>query len=157
MKVLPYKKIIIRHNKSKDETSEIINSVTEPCKVFGNRYSSKIFCGECDNDSFKIKRIIQYRNSFLPIIKGEIHDNELVIAIRMHHIINIVMTIWMIGATLGFLASLVCLIHSLFSGHFSFYCIIGLIPLPVGFFLLRFGFWQEVEKAENALKKLISS
>jgi hypothetical protein len=32
----------------------------------------KPFCGEVNDDSFKIQRVIWYRNSFLPVITGTI-------------------------------------------------------------------------------------
>lgn len=42
---------------------------------FGNKKPSETYEGWYDEESFKIKRIINYRNSFLPVIVGEFVQN----------------------------------------------------------------------------------
>ncbi len=158
MKIIPYKKIIIEHSKTKAEISNIINNVTEPCNFWTNRYSSKLFCGQCDTDSFKIRRIIRYRNSFLPIINGKIYDTEVSVTMRLHHFASVFMLIWMTVAILTFIVISALIAFSLYKGLFGFFPIsFGLIFAPVGFLMLKFAFWREVEKAELELKKLINS
>lgn len=157
MHIIPYKKIVIKHQKSKQEIYTIINNVTEPYQFLGNRGSSNIFCGECHSDSFKIMRIIRYRNSFLPVISGKIFDEKVVVTMRMSYLMTVFMFIWMVGAVVGFILSFLSITFSLCSGEFTGYDLLGLLLLPIGFFLMKLGFWKEVEVGEEELKNLINS
>ncbi len=156
MQILPYKKITIKHNNSKQEISKIIKNSTEPCKLFGNSGSSKIFCGQCNSDSFKVRRIIKYKNAFIPILNGKIDEQSIIVTMRMSHMTNLLMSIWMTGAILGFIIFCLLTIYSLFTGEFNFFYLIGLAPAPIGFLMINIGFWKEVERAELELKKLVN-
>ena len=157
MRIIPYKKIRINHTKNKDIVREIINSSIEPCKIFGYSNSNKMFCGHIEDSSFKIRRIIKYRNSFLPILKGNILDQEVIVTIRMNHFANIFMSIWMLYAVVGFIFSTVFIIVLLLSGKFEILSLPGLILAPAGFLMLKIGFWKEVKKAETELTSIINS
>ncbi len=151
MKIFPYQKMVIKHNKTEDEIYDVINNQVEPCKLFGSRTSTKLFCGTCNKASFRLRRIIKYRNSFLPIIHGEIHSKEVIITMKMHEAITIFMTIWLIGVTIGSLFT----IFAIFFSPFRWDYLIVLSILPMGFLLIYFGFWKEVKIVEKELRKLI--
>src|SRR5688572_24540789 len=55
--------------------------------------------GLLDNNEFRISRIIRYRNSFLPIIKGEIlkslDGTRIHLKMRMHFFVYVFMFVWL--------------------------------------------------------------
>ncbi len=152
MKIFPYYKMVIKHSKTADEIYNVMSNQVEPCKLFGSRTSTKLFCGTCNKESFTLRRIIQYRNSFLPIIHGEIHSKEVIITMKMHEAITILVAVWLIGASMGSLFT----IFAIFFSPFRWDYLIALSILPLGFLLIYFGFWKEVKIAEKELRKLIN-
>ena len=98
-------KITIETNKTKNEILEIIKKNTNEVEIetFAiefdeNDHSNKFFNGKINEDSFEILRDIKYRNSFLPILVGNIveNDNGLVVNInsRYNKFVKIFMFIW---------------------------------------------------------------
>ncbi|MCB8966977.1 MAG: hypothetical protein H6660_08775 [Ardenticatenaceae bacterium] len=59
---------------------------------------SQPFEGVVENGRFNINRIINYRNSFLPIIVGQFHDDlgftRIEITMRLHYFVMAFMGIW---------------------------------------------------------------
>ncbi len=71
---LPYERLTIETNLSPEEVQRRLEGVVEPKKWFRWPYSRdhEPYQGTWDGNRFKISRIIHYRNSFLPVIQGEI-------------------------------------------------------------------------------------
>ena len=68
---LPFESYTLATRLSTDEVRERILSFTEPPKFF--RFDNeKPYQGEIDGENFRVRRIIRYRNSYLPVIKGRI-------------------------------------------------------------------------------------
>jgi hypothetical protein len=88
-KYLPIENFTLTTNLTFDEINTRLGSCIEEKKKtffsFSSRNSEKPYVGFIKNNSFVISRVIKYRNSFLPIISGEIIDtNEhLIIKINM--------------------------------------------------------------------------
>jgi hypothetical protein len=69
------------------------------------------FVGSVDRESFKLRRVIRYRNSFLPTISGKIHHSptgtRVNVVMFMHPFVTVFMAFWLsivawsIGLTLG--------------------------------------------------------
>ena len=76
--ILPYLEHTIRTTKSPQEIHDIMQSVTSPK---GEWYSSRPgeFIGTINQYDFKIMRNINYRNSFLPVIRGAIKRGQVVL------------------------------------------------------------------------------
>jgi hypothetical protein len=73
MPLLPYQTFTLDTHLSVNETYARLRSVVEPRRRF--RWSAgegRPFEGEVENDGFAITRIINYRNSFLPQIRGRV-------------------------------------------------------------------------------------
>ena len=64
----------IETKKTKEEVIQILRDNTSPKRIsmFSSSSGGKYFWGTISEDSFKIRRIIWYRNSFQPIIRGNI-------------------------------------------------------------------------------------
>src|SRR5215471_14027761 len=69
------------------------------------------FIGSVDRESFKLHRVIRYRNSFLPRISGKIHHSptgtRVSVTMFMHPFVAVFMAFWLsvvawfVGITLG--------------------------------------------------------
>jgi Flp pilus assembly protein TadB len=73
---IPYQHFEIKTKLSQDATREKLADIVEP-RQLGWRFSNdhKLFEGELDINTFKISRVIRYRNSFLPVLVGNIQDD----------------------------------------------------------------------------------
>ena len=100
-------KFTIETSKSKEEVLRIIKENTHTrTSIFdfkGN--SGKFFEGKVFEDSFKISRIVHYRNDLLPVIKGEIEEIEggckVSVKMRMPVFAIIFFSIWIPCGILG--------------------------------------------------------
>ncbi|MCT7970878.1 hypothetical protein [Laspinema olomoucense] len=113
----------------------------------------KPYQGQIGEHSFKISRIISYRNSFLPQIEGRIHaqakGSKIEIQMKLHRAVLIFMCVWLgiVGqAALMFLAVLFEEFHPLFL-------------MPVGMFIFGLvlpliGFIPEAKKSKQFLMEL---
>ena len=112
MTFLPFETIVIETPLTKEETISNLSKSIEPEKSFRffNKSDTKDFEGQLRGNEFEIKRIISYRNSFLPIIKGRLQTfgtgTRVTVNMRLHAAVIIFMAVWFGGVGLFFLASL---------------------------------------------------
>lgn len=67
-------KFSLETTKTREEVLQILRDNTSPKRIsmFSSSSGGKYFWGTISEDSFKIRRIIWYRDSFQPIIRGNI-------------------------------------------------------------------------------------
>jgi hypothetical protein len=112
MTFLPFETIIIETPLTKDETIFNLTNNIEREKTFrlSNKSNTKVFEGQLTANEFEIKRIINYRNSFLPIVKGRIDTigtrTRLTINLKLHIGVMIFMAVWFCFVGLFVTASL---------------------------------------------------
>ena len=164
---LPFDDLKLLTKLSATEVQHRIESITEPQKVFSFLYfrnSTKPYEGKFTDHSFEISRIINYRNSFLPVIKGQVstHLGKTQVAIKMRPnvFVLIFMSLWLgstglvclaiiIGATLPFRHQ----IEQVFSEG-------GLFPFSLfvfGYALIIIGYKVESRKSKVFLKQLLKA
>ena len=155
MKFIPYDRITLRTNKSASEIIDFLiqNSYDIPfATIYGP--TDKLLEGKVRTDnSFKLRRHINYRNSFLPIMHGNIVSNDkgtiIDIKFKLHIAVVIVAALFL---TIGIIVI-----------GFSLYSILSnvstakilLLPLAIllfGYFMTQAGFNYELRK----VKKLIN-
>lgn len=146
-------RFIIETKKSKDEILQIIRDNTYiRTSVFGFSEGNTCFEGKVCENSFKICRCIQYRNSFLPLIIGTIEANEYgsTINIRMRMAIPVIvfLVIWFIGVLVG------CLIVP-FAGFPMPTALVPYIMLVFGILLAIIPNKIEAKKAREKLEELL--
>jgi hypothetical protein len=101
MKTLPYDSFIIRTTLTPDEVQQRISGFVEPFKWFRwlSSREHKPYEGQIESYKFRISRAIHYRNSFLPIITGEIQPDSggstIRITMRMDELTSIFMFFWL--------------------------------------------------------------
>jgi hypothetical protein len=71
---IPFDGFVIQTNLSSEAVKQKLAEVVEPYKPFIVPFSHhKRYQGEINDNKFKFSKIIFYRNSFLPVIQGEIY------------------------------------------------------------------------------------
>ncbi len=116
-KFLPYERLKIGTSLSCQEALQRLENVVEPRRFRFLRIGVKPYQGKIEGLRFEVSRIIGYRNSFLPMIKGEIqtgtHDCSICISMRPHVFVLVFMLHWLGGVGLIFLGALAFSIISL--------------------------------------------
>ena len=148
-------RFIIETKKSKDEILQIIRDNTYiRTSVFGFSEGDAYFEGKVYENSFKIWRCIQYRNSFLPLIIGTIeksdYDSTLKIKInmRMTIFVSVFTSIWFTGVIAA------CLIFPFVSFPMPA-ALVPYIMLVFGILLVIIPNKIEAKKAREKLEELL--
>lgn len=112
MTLLPFETIVIETPLTKEETIFNLTESIEPEKTFRffNKSDTRDFEGQLRGNEFEIKRIISYRNSFLPIIKGQLQTigtgTRIIVKMRIHVAVMVFMAVWFGFVGLFLLANL---------------------------------------------------
>ncbi len=98
--------LIYRTQLSENQVIEKLQDCIAPKKDFSlfDRYNNtsngKLYEGKISGKTFEVSRIINYRNSFLPVIMGNItqENNATLIKInmRLHKFVNVFVLIWFV-------------------------------------------------------------
>ncbi|MCC6605080.1 MAG: hypothetical protein IT327_17875 [Anaerolineae bacterium] len=105
--IIPYQTFEIKTRLSQDGARQKLQAVVEPRKLLrlGLSRNHNLFEGEIEGASFKISRIIHYRNSFLPILVGQIQDDldatTLKITARLHWFIIVIWSFFAVAVVSG--------------------------------------------------------
>ncbi len=126
----------------------------------------KPYQGEVSPNRFKISRVIYYRNSFLPIIKGELKADlggtRLDIKMSLHPFVIVFMAIWFGGVGLGAMATIFGALSTLIQEGITSLPSLFPLGIPWGMFifgyLLVMGFFKfEAAKSKAFFQKLFES
>ena len=167
VKYLPYENYVLISKLSADEVIRRLADNVEPKKSFNffiaKKSTNKPYQGQISGNTFTISRIINYRNSFLPVITGHISafHNETHINITMQPIIFVLIFIcfWLgvVGLVcLEIIVSALSQIRQILQHGFS-----PIALLPFGMFLFGclltiFAFKTESKKSKKFLEQLLS-
>lgn len=163
MKYLPYENITYKSMVDSKEILNRIGEIIEPKKTFrmsgvsGNN-DHKPYEGYIKGNSFNITRIIEYQNSFLPRIKGNIENSfgttKINVQMRLHPFVLVFTLLWCSAAGLGFLA---VLSSSIVKGIFEPTMFMPLVMLLFGYGLATGGFKYESKKSKQYLAQLFDA
>lgn len=114
MKFLPLENITYKTSLKEEEAVKRLLDSIEPEKTFRfevfSRGSSKSYEGQVNGQTFDIRRIIGYRNSFLPRINGVIEKDfdglTIKVKMRLHIFVVVFLCVWCGFVGLGCFASL---------------------------------------------------
>lgn len=154
---LPYRHISINTSLSLEAVTNILHTaVTSETPRFLLPFKEKKpFWGTISDHTFKIQRRIIYRNSFLPILNGQListdHGITIQIQMLMHPLVMLFMTVWFAPLVLGGL--MIPLFDWLSTGTFPIYTTVWEM-LTFGYLMIFFGFGIEAIIAERRLKQL---
>jgi hypothetical protein len=159
MRLLPFENLIIETSLSKEETITVLRNNTEhktslhpwERRKFRSKREGKEFEGTISTNEFEMKRMINYRNSFLPTIRGRIQSDgqhtRLSIRLSMQLPVIIFMAVWFSAAGLVFFLVLLNSPKAIF------------IPAGMLFFayiLVIGGYSVEANKAKDSLLHITS-
>lgn len=125
----------------------------EPEKFFRMGWPSsandKRFEGQMTSDGFHVRRVIGYRNSFLPVIDATVQSagrgSRIDVRMRMFWFVYAFVAVWIMGALIAAASA-------------------GWIGVGIALFLLLFvyamtmaGFWMEAGKQEQTLRSIFQA
>ncbi|OXA76324.1 hypothetical protein SAMN05444397_10147 [Flavobacterium aquidurense] len=163
-KLLPFEKLVYQSTLSKEELINHLQNEIEAEKSFGfgvqKSSYSKPYIGKTNSNRFEIKRVVNYRNSFLPVIKGQIKDgiNGAKINVKMGLVdfVKVFMILWLGAVSLGCAGA----IYSLFftdtaNSEAGFFMFIPFAMLLFGLAMVYFGFKTESKKSIKDLEGIL--
>lgn len=118
--LIPYEKLKIKSPLSATDALKKLDEVIEPKRSFRKFWDSnhKPYEGKIDGSQFTTTRIIHYRNSFLPVIKGEVQSeisgSTINVTMYPHILVILFMSLW-----LGFVGFFFIVILSSFISSIS--------------------------------------
>jgi|SRR2546428_13836372 len=154
MVLLPYERVSVRSAVPLAELQRKLADSVEPRKWrWPWQTKHRAFEGRVEGTRFKINCVIHYRNSFLPVIEGELRENSdgvtLHAILRLHRFVAVFMTLWIGGVLTGAIAFL------LGRGNDPR----ALVAVPFGMALFGYGltmgaFKTEARRARRLLEEL---
>ena len=160
MKFFPFHKFQLECNNSTDAFLEKLSQETDKKNIFRNGNSSKKFEGEIDliQNKFKINRILNYRNSFYPIIFGKVvsegdKTSKIEIQMRMTIYAIVFMIVWSI---ITGIFTCLALKEQLSNTNFDYEPVLtSFCFFAFGYVLMIVCFNYEVRQAKKILKDLV--
>jgi hypothetical protein len=164
MNYLPCNNVVFHSPlKYKDACDRISDFVGPRRNLSSNGYKaySKSYEGDVKGNKFDISRLINYRNSFIPVITGKIetniHGTGSVVTVQMELNVLVVVFLTLLGISLS-LTGIILLLASIESdGKIAFAAIIAFsIPLVFYYFSIT-AFGVECDKSTSDLKELFKA
>ncbi len=153
MKLLPYDSFEIDTPMSAKAIIGVLTDTVEPTRWFRLSKDHKTFQGTVEHDGFKITRIIHYRNSFLPVVRGRFAPGPsgftVTVTMRLHPFVMAFMCLWFGGVGLGVVASLAGLAFGRAEADPMLLIPFGM--LLFGWALVSGAFWFEAKKTKPIL------
>lgn len=112
MMLIPYERFTIYTSLHAEEVLRKLEDIVEPRRYFQGWWAQdhKPYEGKIEGYHFTINRIIHYRNSFIPVIEGDIQSEAIGCSVRitmhLHTLVIAFMALWMGGVGYASLASL---------------------------------------------------
>ena len=159
---IPYEDWTYRSKLSDEKIVHNLLEIVEPKKLFRTAWSggsTKAYEGKVSITSFKVKRLLNYRNSFAPVIFGSIEsqadDSTLVhVKMRLSTFTMIFLSIWIgiaIISCIGFMAS------SFFNREFKLGVFVPFGMLLLVILMIIGGFKYESSKTRASLKQVFDA
>ena len=160
MPLLPYQNIVYNTRLTREELLIRLKESVEPKRglsfnAIKKQKNRKAYEGQLDQDGFKIQRVIQYRNSFLPQITGNFQrgrtGNEVHVKLRLNLFVLIFISLWMGGVTVACLSTVFI---SNTAGGLGYFALIPFGMLLFGYLLTTLAFSYEAKKSKKDLLKI---
>ncbi len=163
-KYLPYEKLLYQSALSKEDLLEHLkNNIGEGNPIgFGPKKSSnnKSYYGKVINNRFEIMRNINYRNSFIPKIYGEVSDGfngaKIKVEMKLLLLVKIFMIIWL-SITFSICIATVSSLFTQSNSPIGFFLLIPFIMFLFGSAMVIFGFKYESKKSIKDLEVLLKA
>jgi hypothetical protein len=163
-KILPSKSLVYHSLLTKEELLERLRDAIETERINDlssrDKINSKPYFGTIQNGSFNIRRVINYKNSFLPQINGEIKEDvngtQIKVEMKLMNFVKFFMIIWFSFCVFFVLIFLLVLLFDKNSNSESgFSIIVPLLMLIFASFLVSSGFESESKKSVKDLEEIL--
>ena len=122
--------------------------------AWGPGRTGAVFAGTRDDASFKVMRLIRYRNSFLPVVRGRLVQGGMGTDIRLvmmlHPFVATFMLLWCGGLTLG-------VARGLAEGDLPWLAVGPLLICLFGIVVTAIGFFPEAAKAKRLIRESLQA
>jgi len=161
MTLFPFDEITYQTRLSEVEVKKRLADLVEPVKIFrirDFRKKSKPYEGKLNGMKFKINRIISYRNSFLPVITGDMRNQisgiTIMVKMRLHLFVFLFLILWFGFAGFGIIITLT---YAFKNEDFNLWVLV-----PTGMFIAAYigimaAFKYESSKSKKDLEKLFEA
>jgi hypothetical protein len=169
MKFLPFEKLTYTTALKEDEIMWRLESILEEEKIirlripFVKRKDGQPYEGSTNGNTFEMQRIINYRNSFLPVIEGRVEDNftqrHVHVKMRLNRVVMIFMMFWC-GILLFGIGAMTFVSNADSNPKGEVEPVLKLIPifmLLFGYGLTTFFFKLESKKSKKFIKDLLDA
>lgn len=161
MRFLPKETLVYHSTLKADQLHERLSIYVEP-RLDGlidwKKKREKPYEGLVKKDGFEISRIIDYRNSFLPVVSGKItpstDQSVVVVTMALHSFVRIFLAIWFAMAILFFF---VYLVKSIKDTTIDPILLIPITLVALGYRLTIRAFKVESDRAREDLKEMLSA
>ncbi|MFZ1027139.1 MAG: hypothetical protein WAN66_13065 [Limnoraphis robusta] len=159
MQLLPHETFTLRSREPLSKIIEKLEAKIEPQKIIRWGFSRRHlpYEGTISHSGFQIHRIIHYRNSFLPLIRGKFESlpNETLVHITMR-LHPFVMTFLIFVFSTLYSLSLAVFFSEILSGNVPVFEAVLFLGFPL-FTLFSFWcvFWYEVNRSRRELTQII--
>jgi hypothetical protein len=152
MPLLPYLRCELASSKTPSEVEEAMRAAVEPKQFLRVGGATRPFEGVVGDRAFNVRRIIGYRNSFRPEIRGEISaapdGSRIAITMSLHPVVLVFMIVWLGGVGVGCVAMLM---HANRKGGTAVQVLGPAGLFAFGWLLSAGGFTFEARKAQALL------
>jgi hypothetical protein len=158
---LPYERFVIETRLTPVQVAERLRAVTAPgrrLRLFRASAGGKDFEGTVSDREFRVTRVIRYRNSFLPVVRGRIEDAadgaRVEVSMRLHPAVFGFMLLWF-----GFLtiSLVVIVVIAAIKQTFSPFFLVPLGMFAFGYALTTGGFKLESRRSREQLEAILSA
>jgi hypothetical protein len=158
MMLLPYRRFEVTSPLSAANAIERLRESVEPKRWMRVSRDHRVFEGTIDGMQFDVRRIIHYRNSFIPLIRGRIEPapsgSRLTGTMRIHPVVGAFMVLWL--AIVVFIGVPI-LVGSLSDHWFNPVALVPLIMLAAGITLPFVGFSVEARKGLREMAAIVDA
>lgn len=158
MRLLPYESFTIQSQEPLSNIIEKLNAQIEDSKVILRPFSSHhaLYKGTISSSGFEIRRIIHYRNSFLPNIRGRFDSSSdgtfIRITMRLHPFVTVFLLFW---CSVWYSISIPMFLAVALSGDAPLegWLFLGM-PIAM-LFVFWCAFWSEANRSRRELTQII--
>lgn len=156
MILIPYETVSYTTNLSKEAVRERLAEVVRPTMSFSFSFwkdpGGKEYRGEVNEDGFEIVRIIRGRNSFIPVISGDISEQvggcTIAVSMRLHFFVMVFIVFWCGIVGMGAVSALV-------SSHGN--AVVPICMLLFMYFMTIIGFNIEKNRSIKDLQRILDA
>jgi hypothetical protein len=111
MSLLPSERFVLDAPAAPDDVRDRLLNAVAPRRRLSIRKPQLPFTGTVEADSFEVRPVLRYRNSFAPIARGSfasgLTGTRIEVRMRMHPAVAIFMAVWLSGAAAFFVVALI--------------------------------------------------